>query len=75
MITWEPRRWKLSHGWKALHEPEETGKDWSIVLSFCETFEKAFETMCHVNHIGLRKGKGGRGFTFLKDDSPEALEK
>lgn len=54
MITWEPRRWKLSHSWpKALHEPEEPDKDWSIVLPFWETFERAL-TMCHVNHIGLK---------------------
>lgn len=75
MITWEPRRWKLSHGWpKALHKPEEPGKDWSIVLPFWETFEKTFASMCHVNHRGLRKGKG-RGYTFLKDNRPEALKK
>ncbi len=75
MITWEPRRWKLSDGWEALHEPTGQANDWSIILPFCETFEKSFETMCHVNHIGLRKGKDGRGYTFLKDDSPEAIEK
>ena len=75
MITWEPRRWKLSHGWEALHKPEGPDKDWSVVLPFCETFEKAFLTMCNVDHIGLRKGKEGRGYTFLKDNSPEALGK
>lgn len=75
MITWEPRRWKLSHGWEALHKPEGPDKDWSVVLPFCETFEKAFLIMCHVDHIGLRKGKDGRGYTFLKDDSPETHEK
>jgi hypothetical protein len=75
MITWKPRRWKLSDGWEALHEPKGQAKDWSILLPFCETFEKAFETMCLVSNNGLRKVKDDRGQIFLKDNSQEALGK
>jgi hypothetical protein len=76
MITWEPRRTKLSIGWRdPLHPPRNPGDDWSIVLPFCETFDNALLTMCKVDNIGLRKGKENRGFTFIKDGSEEALEK
>lgn len=73
IITLEPRRWKLSLGWpNPLHEPRNPGDDWSVVLPFRETFGNAFEVMCDVPNIGMREG-GGRCYTFLKDDSSEAL--
>lgn len=76
MITWEPRRNKLSIGWRdPLHPPRNPGADWSIVLPFYETFVNALLTMCKVDNIGLRKGKEDRGFTFIKDGSEEALKK
>lgn len=76
MITWRPRRTKLSVEWQnPLHPPRNPGEDWSVVLPFCETFNNALLTMCTVDNIGLRKGKEDRGFTFIKDGSEEALEK
>lgn len=73
MLKLTPRRMKLSEGWpEPLHKPRSEGEDWSLVLPFCETFKNAF-TACHVEHIGLRVGKG-RCFTFLtgtaEDDGP-----
>jgi hypothetical protein len=77
MITWVPRRSKLSAQWpNPLHEPRDEDSDWSLVLPFCETLCNSFITMCDVNTIGLREGKG-RCYTFLKDakDDPEDLIK
>lgn len=77
MITRTPRRMKLSEEWpEPLHEPDEPGRDWSLVLPFCETFGNAFETMCPVRHIGLRQGKGGRGYTFFPtaEEDPSVLD-
>ena len=66
MITWRPRRVKLSTEWQSLHEPKGDYPDWSLVLPFCETLDNAFELMCAVEHMGLRPGRG-RCYTFLKD--------
>lgn len=77
MITWRPRRMQLSIEWPdALHEPDQPDKDWSLVLPFCETFSNTFNAMCQVESIGMRESKkGGRCFTFIKDESDEAIEK
>ncbi|MBI5185096.1 MAG: hypothetical protein HZA01_05140 [Nitrospinae bacterium] len=77
MITWRPRRMKLSVEWpESLHEPASSD-DWSLVLPFTETLGNAFESMCDVPHIGIRKSKDGRGYTFLKnvETNPDMLEK
>jgi hypothetical protein len=77
MITWVPRRSKLSTQWpNPIHEPRDKDSDWSLVLPFCETLSNSFITMCDVNTIGLREGKG-RCYTFIKDakDDPEDLIK
>ncbi len=67
MITWQPRRMKLSAEWpEPVHKPRTSSEDWSLVLPFCETLGNAFELMCAVHHIGIRAG-GGRCYTFLKD--------
>jgi len=59
---------KLAIEWqKPLHEPEDDDKDWSLVLPFCQTLKNAFDSMCDVQTIGLRQGKEGRCYTFLKD--------
>ena len=42
---------------------------------FAKHSKKLLKHMCLVSHIGLRKVKDDRGQTFLKDNSPEALEK
>ena len=73
MITWRPRRMKLSLEWPdSLHKPKKSEDDWSVVLPFRETLGDAFEAMCDVPNIGMREG-GGRCYTFLKDDSDDAL--
>jgi hypothetical protein len=65
MIQWVPRRKQLKSEWtETLHEPQRDGQDWSIVLPFCETLRNAFDSMCSANTIGLRKGSGGRCYTF-----------
>jgi hypothetical protein len=69
------RRMKLSIEWpQLLRPPQEAGKDWSLVLPFCETLKNAFESLCSVFHIGLRKGKEDRCYTFfnnLDEQSPD----
>jgi hypothetical protein len=65
---------KLSVEWpEALHEPKNPGGDWSVVLPFRETFGNVFHVMCNVPNIGIREGKG-RCYSFLKDDSPGAID-
>ena len=60
------RRMKLSLEWpELLHPPREEGKDWSLVLPFCETLRNAFHSMCSAGHIGLREGKEERCYTFF----------
>lgn len=67
MIQWRPRRMKLSVEWpEPLHEPLAPDKDWSLVLPFCETLKNAFEVICSTWHIGLRKGKEDRCYTFFQ---------
>lgn len=77
MITWQPRRMKLSAEWpEPMHKPRTSSEDWSLVLPFCETLGNAFESMCAVQHIGIRAGGGGRCYTFLKDENElEKVEK
>ena len=78
MITWKPRRMQLCNEWpNPLHEPKKPDENWRLVLPFCETFHNAFEEMCDVDSIGIRTGKGGRGYTFLNDakDNPQTLER
>lgn len=67
MIQWQPRRMKLSVEWPVpLHEPPTPDKDWSLVLPFCETLKNAFEVICSTSHIGLRKGREDRCYTFFQ---------
>ncbi len=69
MITWHPRRKKLSTEWpEKLHEPRGTYTDWSLVLPFYETFNNAFESMCDVLHHSHR-AVGGRGSIYIKDET------
>jgi len=76
MITWKPRRMQLASEWKdVLHEPAKAGQDWSIVLPFCETLQNAFDAMCTVPTIGLRRASTGeRCYTFLTDSNPQELD-
>lgn len=68
MLTWRPRRMKLSQEWPdALHAPKGSYKDWSLVLPFCETFKNAFESMCLVKSTGLRPSRDARCCAFLPD--------
>lgn len=62
MITPERRRrMKLSLEWpESLHPPREEGKDWSLVLPFCETLRNAFHSLCSADHMGLREGREDR---------------
>jgi hypothetical protein len=78
MLNWKPRRSQLSQEWTApVHGPASPEKDWSVVLPFPETLKNAFELMCDVPTIGMRKGRGGRCYTFLTDakHNPASLER
>ena len=55
-----------------MHPPREEGKDWSLVLPFCECLRNAFHSLCSADHIGLRESKEDRCYTFfnyLEEDS------
>lgn len=67
MVTWSPRRKKLSLDWPtAIYPPDGPGKDSRLVLPFFETFENAFAAMCTVDATRFRESTGGRCYTFLR---------
>jgi hypothetical protein len=78
MVTWAPRRMKLAVDWKeALHPPGGSGKNWSLVLPFPETFQNSFQAMCSgVDHYA-HPGKDNRCIIFLNDSewNKESVEK
>lgn len=75
MILRRPRRMKLAVEWRqALHEPQDVGRDWSMVLPFCETYQNAFEAMCFVPCNPLRRVKNDRCQTFFRDATDDDLE-
>ncbi|HZF10737.1 MAG TPA: phosphoribosyltransferase [Thermoanaerobaculia bacterium] len=77
MLEKSPRRMQLANEWpKLLHPPppESTSERWSIVLPFCETLGTAFEVMCSVDTIGVREGRAGRCYTFLRTKEESDFE-
>ncbi|MBI5446026.1 MAG: phosphoribosyltransferase [Deltaproteobacteria bacterium] len=78
MTAKSPRRMKLSREWgDPLHPPRSEGRDWSLVLPFCETLGGAFEAMCPGDHIGMRTGANDRCYTFFPkaQNEPSVLDR
>jgi len=70
MITWSPRRSKLSEDWRdSLHEPPDADSNCRVVLPFSETFQNAFKTMYPGTEYHALKVKGERLCVFLNDSN------
>jgi len=44
---------------KTLYAPQQSDKNWSIILPFANTYKNAFESMCQINSHA-HHGKGDR---------------
>lgn len=78
MLSLQPRRTRLATEWpRCLYEPEAEGKNWRLVLPFCETLANAFHTMCDVPGGGMSAVRNDRCLAFLDDarEKPETLSK
>lgn len=60
-------RRQLSTQWTdVLHEPQEKGQDWRLILPFPNSFQNAFQTMSSVTAIPHVSKKNGNLCLFLK---------
>src|ERR1043166_2139840 len=75
ILEWRPRRMVLGGPeWPSvLKPPSAKGKDWSIVVPFCETLKNAFKHGCNFPSIGMRPA-GERCYTILKGSAALELE-
>jgi hypothetical protein len=42
-------RRQLGTEWKTIHPPENPTGNWRLILPFANTYQNAFDSMCHVN--------------------------
>lgn len=76
MITWVPRRYRLTDFDRPLKAPGEFGDatDWNLMFPFRESFVPAFEEACRVDHIPFQPTKGPSWYTFLKPLAEDEIE-